>query len=100
MLSRIFGFVCDCTACKLDLDETNLKELHKDLMIQTTINASEAINDSNKKKIEQLKKNWPYVSEHHKNFQSHSVPFLILLNKSMVMEIARAASYPKIANSY
>lgn len=96
---RIFGFVCDCTACKLDLDETKLKEFHKDVIFQSSIDTYEALKKSVKKMTEQLKKNWMYVSQHHKNFESHSVPQLILLNKTIIWEIGRAASYPKIANS-
>ena len=92
---HMHGFVCYCKACKLDLDVTNLKICDTVLVDNMAHDSFDAMKDSVKKSIEQLKKNWMYVRVHHKNFQSHSVPFLIQFNKGLIMHIARSASYPK-----
>lgn len=94
MLSHIFRFTCECPACKRDLNQAFLINFHNDYVDKRASDSFLALKSSVKKTSKELKKNWKYVSEHHKQFLSRSVPFLITFNKTMIWQIARAASYP------
>ena len=93
MTSCLHGFICDCPACVHNLCVESLVK-HDDLIKEMITSSTTAVKDSMKDTIEALKDNWMYVSVHHKHILSSSVPFLIRLNKTLLVQIARSASYP------
>lgn len=95
----MFGFKCECFACRYDLNADRLTVKETELIEKSYKNVGKAsdkiLNTWNVKHgFKEFKINNEFIDKHHKNMYSREVPVLIKYNHKLITDMAYVATFP------